>query len=420
MRKVAILGGSRIPFARSFGAYMGVSSQDMMTAALKACVDRFSLEGRTLGEVSLGAVMRHSADWNFARECSLGSGLAATTPAFDVAQACGTSLEAAICIGNKIALGQIDSGIAAGVDTNSDLPVVFGRKFAHKLLELSRAKTTLEKIKIISSISPRDLAPKTPGVVEPRTGLGMGHSCELMAKEWKISRQDQDELALKSHMNAARAYKDGFYSKLVVPFNKLDKDNNVRESTLEKMAQLKPAFDRSEKGTLTAGNSSALTDGAAAVLMASDDWAKANNIPVQAYLTHCQTAAVEFVQADGLLMAPAYAVSQMLKRANLNLQDFDYYEIHEAFAAQVLCTLKAWESTEFCKTRLGRSEAMGSIDRSKLNVVGGSVALGHPFAATGARIVASLAQLLEKKGSGRGLISICTGGGMGVVAILER
>lgn len=420
MKKVAVLGGARTPFARSFGAYMGVSNQDLMTASLKAVVDKFQLKGQVLGEVACGAVMSHSSDWNLARECALGSGLSAETPAYTISQACGTSLEAAILVGNKIALGQIQAGIAGGVDSNSDLPVVFDRKFAHKLLQLARAKTFAEKLAVIAKIRPSDFKPITPAVVEPRSGLSMGQSCEVMAKTWKIARAEQDELALASHMNALKAYKDGFYNDLLTPFGGLDKDNNVRESTLEKMAKLPPAFDRSGQGTLTAANSSALTDGSAATLLASEEWAQAKGLPVLAYMTHSEVAAVEFVKAEGLLMAPAYAVARMLKKANLKLQDFDYYEIHEAFAAQVLCTLKAWESDEFCRTRLGLSGALGSIDRSKLNVVGGSIALGHPFAATGSRIVTSLAKLLNKKGSGRGLISICTGGGMGVTAILEK
>lgn len=425
MKKIAIIGGIRTPFARSFGAYMGVSNQELMTASLKALVEKFHLQDKmapkkTIGEVAVGAVMSHSSDWNFARECALGSGLSAETPAYTIAQACGTSLEAAILIGNKIALGQIESGIAGGVDTNSDLPVVFHRKFAHKLLALARAKTFAEKLQIVAKIRPKDFTPITPAVQEPRTGLSMGQSCELMAKKWRISRLEQDAIALASHANAIRAYKEGFFSDLLMSFNSLEKDNNVRESTHEKMAKLPPAFDRSGEGTLTAANSSALTDGSAAVLLSSEDWATKNGHKPLAYLTHCEVAAVEFVQAEGLLMAPAYAVARMLKKANLKLQDFDYYEIHEAFAAQVLCTLKAWESAEFCRTRLELSQPLGSIDRSKLNVCGGSIALGHPFAATGARIVSGLAKLLNKKGSGRGLISICTGGGMGVTAILEK
>lgn len=418
-RKIAIVGSLRIPFARSFGAYSGASNQELMTSVLKGITEKYKLQNQKLGEVALGAVMNHSADWNLARECALGSGLSAETPAYTVQQACGTSLQTSILVGNKIALGQIEAGIAGGVDTNSDLPVVFSRSFAHKMIEMSRAKTTLDKLKIIASIRPHDLVPVQPAVTEPRTGLSMGQSCELMAKTWKVTRQEQDELAYASQANALKAWKNGFFSDLVIPFGKLDKDNNVRETTLEKMAQLKPAFDRSAAGTITAGNASALTDGAAGVLLASDEWAKKHNLPVLAYMTYTEHAAVEFVKAEGLLMAPTYAVSNMLKKANLKLQDFDYYEIHEAFAAQVLCTLKAWESAEFCKNRLGRSEAMGSIDRAKLNIHGGSVALGHPFAATGARIVGSLAKMLSQKRKGRGLISICTGGGMGVTAILE-
>lgn len=426
MKKIAVIGGIRTPFARSFGAYTGISNQELMTASLKALVDKFSLnktssnKNKIVGEVAVGSVISHSSDWNFARECALGSGLSAETPAYTISQACGTSLEASILIGNKIALGQIDCGIAGGVDTNSDLPVVFHRNFAHKLLALARAKNFSEKLQIIAKIRPSDFKPITPAVQEPRTGLSMGQSCELMAKQWKISRTEQDAFALASHASAIRAYKEGFFSDLLVPFNDLEKDNNVRESTLDKMAKLPPAFDRSGGGTLTAANSSALTDGSAAVLLSSDEWASKNGHKPLAYLTHSEVSAVEFIETEGLLMAPAYAVARMLQKANLKLQDFDYYEIHEAFAAQVLCTLKAWESAEYCRTRLGVSQPLGSIERSKLNVCGGSVALGHPFAATGARIVAGLAQLLNKKGSGRGLISICTGGGMGVTAILEK
>ena len=420
VRKVAIIGSSRIPFARSFGKYMGISNHELMAASLKAVVDKYGLQGERLGEVACGAVLAHSKDWNFAREAALSSGLSADTPAYTISQACGTSLEAAILVGNKIALGQIEAGIAGGVETNSDLPVVFGQDFSHKLTKLSRARTTADRLKIMASFRPSDLKPIAPGVVEPRTGLSMGQSCELMAKDWKLTREEQDELALASHKKALKAYEEGFFNDLITPFNGLEKDNNVRDSTMEKMAKLRPAFDRSSAGTLTAGNSTPLTDGSAAVLLASEEWAQKHNLPVLAYMTYCDTAAVEFTKAEGLLMAPAYAVSRMLERANMNLQDFDYYEIHEAFAAQVLCTLKAWESPEFCKERLGRSEAMGSIDRSKLNIKGGSVALGHPFGATGARIVGGLAKILNEAGSGKGLISVCTGGGMGVTAILEK
>lgn len=421
MRKVAIVAGKRIPFARSFTKYMGVSSQELMTAALKALVSSTGLEGKVIGEVVLGAVIKHSSDWNLARECAMSSGLSSYTPAYDLVQACGTSLQASIAIANKIALGQIEAGIAGGVDTNSDLPFVFSRRFNHIMLEANKEKTFAGKLKHFMKLRAADLKPQMPGVVEPRTGLSMGESCELMVKEWKISREAQDELAYQSHVHAAQAWKDGFYNDLVVPFNGLDKDNNMRaDTTLEKLAKLKPAYKRAENGSITAGNASALTDGAACVLLASEEWAKANNLPVLAYLTFTETAAVEFVQAEGLLMAPAYAVPRMLKRANMKLQDFDLYEIHEAFAGQVLCTLKAWESDEFCRKRVGLSGALGSLDRGKMNLQGGSVALGHPFAATGARILAGLAKQLHQRGKGKGLISICTGGGMGVTAIVEK
>lgn len=420
MRKVAIVGGKRIPFARSFTNYMGPSNQDLMVAAVRALVDAYKLKDQVLGEVVLGSVIKHSSDWNFSREVTLNSGLSWRTPAYDVSQACGTSLEATIAVANKIMLGQIECGIAGGVDSNSDLPFVFSRRFAHVMLQANKEKTLAGKLKQFISLKPADLKPVAPGVVEPSSGLSMGESCEKMAKEWEISRADQDELALRSHMAATKAWHKGFYADLVVPFNGLDTDNNVRaETSLEKLGKLKPAFDKAN-GTLTAGNSSALSDGAACVFLASEEYAKSKGLPILAYFTHCETAAVEFMQADGLLMAPAYAVPRMLNRAGLKLQDFDFYEIHEAFAAQVLCTLKAWSSDKFCRERLGLPGALGEIDRSKMNVKGGSVALGHPFAATGARIVAGLAKILNEAGKGRGLISICTGGGMGVTAILEK
>lgn len=422
MRKVAIVGGKRIPFARSFTNYSGVTNQDLMTAAIRPLVEQFKLKDQVLGEVVLGSVIKHSSDWNFSREVTLASGLSAYTPAYDVVQACGTSLEATIAIANKIALGQIESGIAGGVDSNSDMPFTFSRKFNHVMLAASREKTMAGKIKRFLSLRPGDLSPQMPGVVEPLTGLTMGQSCEKMAQEWKIPRAEQDELSYQSHVHAAQAWQQGFYKDQVVPFRGLEKDNNMRaDTTVDKLAKLKPVFDtKSGHGTLTAGNSSALSDGAACVLLCSEEWAKQRGLPILAYFTYCETAAVEFTKAEGLLMAPSYAVPRMLKRANLKLQDFDFYEIHEAFAAQVLCTLKAWESDQFCRERVGLPGALGSIDRSKMNIKGGSVALGHPFAATGARIVSSLAHMLNQKGSGRGLISICTGGGMGVTAILEK
>ncbi len=421
VERVAILGGLRIPFTRSLGVYMGISDQDLMTFVLKEIVTKYKLTNEELGEVALGAVIKHTADYNLARECVLSSGLSARTPAYDVQQACGTSLETTILVGNKISLGQIEVGIAGGVDTNSDLPIAFSKDFAMRLLKSTKAKSVFEKLKLFLTLPPSSLKPVTPAVFEPRTGLSMGQSCEKMVKTWQISREEQDRLTLVSHQNAVKAYAEGFYNDLVVPFQNLKADTGPRADTsFEKLQKLKPVFDTSAQGTLTAGNSSPLTDGASAVLMSSESWAKKHNLPVLCYITYGQTAAVDFVEDEGLLMAPAYAVPKMLKRAGLTLQDFDFYEIHEAFAGQVLCTLKAWESAEFCKNKLGLDKPLGKIDRSKMNVKGGSVALGHPFAATGTRIVASLAKMLEQKGKGRGLISICTAGGMGVTAILER
>jgi acetyl-CoA C-acetyltransferase len=420
-RRVAIVGGLRIPFCRAHTNYARCSNQDIMTAALTGLVEKFQLRGVRLGDVSLGAVIKHSRDWNLARESVLGSGLAPQTPAFDIQRACGTSLEAAILIGNKIALGQIDAGVAAGTDSISDAPIVYPDEYRNILLSSFRGRSMGSRIKPWLGLRPRHFKPTLPGVLEPRTGLSMGESTELTAREWGITREDQDQLAFESHHKAAAAYDDGFYADLVMPFQGASEDNNIRrDSSIEKLAKLKPAFDRSENATMTAGNSTPLTDGAAAVLLASEEWAQARGLPVLAYLRYGKVAAVDFVNKDGLLMAPAYAVSDMLKDADLVFDDFDLFEIHEAFAAQTLATLKAWESDDFCREKLGRDQALGRIDRTRLNTKGGSVAIGHPFAATGARLLAGLAKMLDEKESGRGLISVCTAGGMGVTAIVEK
>ena len=422
-RKVAIVGGSRIPFARSNGAYATQSNQVMLTAALKGVVDKFQLHGEALGEVAAGAVLKHSRDFNLCRESVLSSGLSAATPAYDVQMACGTGLQAAINIGNKIALGQIESGIAGGTDTTSDAPVALNERLRKILLEANRAKTTGAKLAALAKFRPSMLAPAIPTNGEPRTRLSMGDHTELMVKEWNIPREAQDQLAYESHKKMAAAYDAGFYDDLVIPFGKLTRDNNLRaDTTLEKLASLGPAYDKkSGRGTLTAGNSTPLTDGASAVLLASEDWCKARGVKPQAYLVEAQTAAVDFAgpKKEGLLIAPAYAVPQMLKRAGIKLQDFDFYEIHEAFAGQVLCTLKAWESADYCKNVLGLPGALGSIDRAKLNIKGGSLAAGHPFAATGGRILATLAKIIAEHKGGRGLLSICAAGGLGVTAIVE-
>ena len=422
-RRVAILGGIRVPFCRNNTAYFDIGNLGLSTIVLGGLVEKFQLQGQILGEVAMGAVLKHSSDFNLAREATLSSGLSPHTPGITITRACGTGLDSLITVANKIAVGQIEAGIGGGSDTTSDVPIAVSKKLRRRLLDLNRARTLGERIKAaLKGFSFGELKPEFPGVAEPRTGKSMGESCEDMAKQWQIRREDQDVLAYESHQKAAAAYARGFYADLVLPFRGLEKDNILRpDTTLEKLATLKPAFDkRSGKGTLTAGNSTNLSDGASAALLSSEDWAKANGKEIQAYLVDAQVAAVDFVAGEGLLMAPAWAVAQLLKRNNLKLQDFDFYEIHEAFAAQVLCTLKAWESEEFCKTKLGMDGALGSIDRSKLNVVGSSLALGHPFAATGARIVATAAKLLKEKGQGRVLISICTAGGMGVAAIVER
>ena len=419
-RRVAIVGGMRIPFARAHSIYADASNKDMMTATLAALVDKFDLRGQTLGDVALGAVIKHSRDWNLARESVIGSGLSMRTPGVDMQRACGTSIEAAINIGNKIALGQIEAGIAGGTDSISDAPIVLNDDIRKVLLASHRGRSILKKITPWFGLRPGHLVPEFPGVTEPRTGLSMGESMEITTKQFEVSREHQDQLALSSHIKAAAAYDAGFYEDLIVPFHGAEEDNNIRrDSTYEKLQTLKPVFDKSAAGTITAGNSTPLTDGAAAVLMSSEEWAIRKNLPIAAYLTHCKVAAVNFVDDEGLLMAPAYAVSEMLSEANLNLQDFDFYEIHEAFAAQTIATIKAWQSEQFCREKLGRNRALGPIELSKLNVKGGSLAMGHPFAATGARVIMTLAKLLHENGGGRGLVSVCAAGGMGVTAILE-
>ena len=420
LRRVAVIGGVRIPFCRSSTLYADQSNLAMLTATLNGLVDKYNLRGAHIDEAIGGAVVTHSKDWNLAREAVLGSKLAPSTPGITLQQACGTSLQAAMILQAKIASGQIECGIAMGSDTTSDAPVVFKEKFAHRLVEAQHAKSLGQRLSAFKGFSPAELAPQAPSVSEPRTGLSMGQHTELMAQEWHISRAEQDRFALESQRKAAEAYRSGYMDDLVVPFAGVFRDNNLREDTSpDRLASLKPAFDKSDRGTLTAANSTPLTDGAAAVLLASPAWAASRALPVAAYLTDAQTAANNFVAGEGLLLAPTLAVSRLLERAQLSLQDFDFYEIHEAFAAQVLVTLKAFEDPAYCKNVLGRDAPLGPIDRSKINVKGSSLAFGHPFAATGARIIANLAKLLAEHG-GRGLISVCTAGGMGVAAIMEN
>jgi acetyl-CoA C-acetyltransferase len=422
-RRVAIVGGVRTPFARSHTAYAGTDNQELLTASLRALVERHGLVGERLGDVMAGAVLKHSRDFNLTRESVLSSGLDPQTPGLDVQRACGTSLEAAILVGNKIALGQIDAGIAAGVDDLSDPPVAYPQSFQRLLLRSASGRSVAQRLRPWLGLRPRDFRPVLPGVNEPRTGLSMGQSCELMVKTWNIGRIEQDRLANDSHLKAAAAWREGFFDDLVVPYRGLNTDNNVRpDSSLEKLSRLKPAFDTSGTGSITAGNSTPLTDGSAAILLASEDWAAARRLPVLGYLRAGKSWAVDFASGhEGLLMAPAYAVAAILRDTGLALQDFDYYEIHEAFAAVPLCLLRAWESVAYCRERLGLAAPLGPIDVSKLNVKGGSVAIGHPFAATGARILAVLAKLLAgDPRARRGLASACTAGGMGVAAIVER
>ncbi|NIF17880.1 acetyl-CoA C-acetyltransferase [Pantoea sp. Cy-639] len=422
IRRVAILGGNRIPFARSNGAYARASNQAMLTAALEGLIERFRLHGLCLGEVAAGAVLKHFHDMNLTRECVLGSRLAAQTPAYDIQQACATGLEAALLVANKIALGQIDSGIAGGVDTTSDAPIAVNEGLRQILLRANQGRTLAERLKPFLGLRPRHLMPQLPRNGEPRTGLSMGEHCERMAQAWQIGRVEQDELTLLSHQRLAASFNEGWHDDLLTPYQGLSRDNNLRaDLTLEQLAKLQPVFDRSGQGTLTAGNSTPLTDGASLVLLGSEGWAQAHGLEVMAWLVDGEAGAVDFVHGqEGLLMAPVYAVPRLLARHGLALQDFDYYEIHEAFAAQVLCTLKAWEDADYCRTRLGLEAPLGAIDRSRLNVMGSSLAAGHPFAATGGRILAHMAKLLKTHGKGRGLISICAAGGQGVTAIVER
>ena len=421
-RPVAVLGGVRIPFCRQNTAYADVGNLGMSVRTLGALVEKYGLHGQQLGEVAMGAVIKHSSDWNLGREAALSSGLSPLTPGLTMQRACGTSLDTIVTVANKIAMGQIEAGIGGGSDTTSDVPIVYGSKLRRRLLAAAGAKDTRGKLAAFKGFSLRELKPDFPGVAEPRTGKSMGEHAEEMAKEWNISRDSQDEWALSSHKKLAAAYERGFFDDLVVSFRGVARDNNLRaDSSLEKLATLKPAFDRtSGRGTLTAGNSTPLTDGAAACLLASPEWAAAHGHEPLCHLIDSQVAAVDFTHGEGLLMAPTIAVPEMLARNGLTLQDFDFYEIHEAFAAQVLCTLRAWESEEYCKNRLGLDAPLGRIDPAKINPNGSSLATGHPFAATGARIVATAAKELQQRGGGRCLVSICTAGGMGVVAILER
>lgn len=420
-RRIAVIGGSRVPFCRSNTVYFEKNNLDLLSAALQALLDRYDLHGVKFDELTAGAVTTHSRDWNLAREALQSTTMSPLTPGITMQQACATSLQGALLIGARIASGEIECGIAAGTDTTSDFPVTFGHKFSRRVAKLARARTFKQRLSAFKGFSPAEFKPVVPANGEARTGLSMGQHCDRMAREWNISREAQDQLAMESHHKAAKAWDDGFFDDIVTPWAGVSRDNNVRaDSSMEKLGSLRTVFTTGGEATMTAGNSTPLTDGAAAVLLASENWAEKHGLPVQAYLTAGRTAAVDYVNDEGLLMAPTVAVAEMLTANGLSLQDFDYYEIHEAFAAQVLSTLAAWESEDYCRDRLGLDAALGSIDREKMNVKGGSVAIGHPFAATGARIVANLGQILENAGSGRGLISVCTAGGMGVAAIMER
>ena len=420
VRPVAILGGIRTPFCRSNTAYQDLTNLDLLGTALDGLVDHYHLKGQHIDEVVGGAVVTHAKDWNLAREAVVASKLAPSTPATTMMQACGTSLQALMGSAAKIAIGQCDSAIAVGTDTVSDAPVVFKRRFAQRLVKLTKARAFKERLALFKGFSLGELAPQPPSTSEPRTGLTMGGHCELMAQTWKIARSEQDQLAFESHQKAIAAYEEGYHDDLIVPCAGVFRDNNIREDIeLSKLATLKTSFDKTVRGTLTAANSTPLTDGASTVLLSSKEWAKKQGHDIQAFLVDAETSAVDYVNGEGLLIAPTIAVANLLKRNNMKLQDFDFYEIHEAFAAQVLSTLKAWEDDEYCKNVLGSEGALGSIDRNKLNVKGSSLAYGHPFAATGARIVALLSKQLSKTKGKTGLISICTAGGMGVAAILK-
>jgi acetyl-CoA C-acetyltransferase len=421
-RQAAVIGGNRIPFARSSGAYADASNQDMLTATLDGLAARFGLGGENPGEVVAGAVLKHARDFNLTRECVLGSALASDTPAFDVQQACDTGLQAALIVASKIALGRIESGVGGGVDTTSDPPIAVNEDLREVLVDLSRTKSAPGKLKLLGRLRPGQIVPEIPRNAEPRTGMSMGEHAAVTAQEWQISREEQDELAAASHQRLANAWEEGFFDDLVTPYLGLERDDNMRpDSTPEKLAKLKPVFGDEETGTMTAGNSTPLTDGASVVLLGSDEWAEQRGLPVLAHVVDWETAAVDYIHGDdGLLMAPVYAIPRMLKRNGLTFDDFDIVEIHEAFASQVLATLKAWEDPEFCRNRLGLDGSLGTVDRAKLNPKGSSLAAGHPFAATGGRILAGAAKMLAERGSGRALISICAAGGQGVVAIVER
>ncbi len=421
LRPVAIIGGVRTPFCRANSAYAELSNLDLLSGALQGLSARFGLKGELIDEVIAGAVISHSRDWNLAREALQSTDLSSLSPGITLQQACGTSLQAAMLSAGKIASGQIECAIAAGTEALSDPPIVFGKRFSQRLLRLQQARSVKDKLRALKGFGFSELAPQPPAVAEARTFLSMGQHCELMAQQWGISRAEQDALAAASHRKTAAAYDAGFFDELIVPCAGMLRDNILRADTSEeKLAALKTCFERGERATLTAGNSTSLTDGAAAVLLGSEAWAKKRGLPVLGYLTEAQTAAVDYVSGEGLLMGPTVAVSQMLNRAKLSLQDFEFYEIHEAFAAQVACTLKAWESADYCRDRLGRDEPLGAIDAQRMNVKGSSLAVGHPFAATGARILATLVEILAEAGGGRGLVSVCTAGGMGVAAVVER
>ncbi|MEM9188659.1 MAG: acetyl-CoA C-acyltransferase FadI [Myxococcota bacterium] len=423
-KRVAVVAGLRTPFAKQGTAYKDVSALDLGKLAVTELLQRTGVEPSEIGQVVYGQVVPSLSGPNIAREIVLGTGMPQDIEAYSVSRACATSYQSTVNVAESILAGSVDCGIAGGSDSASDVPIAVSKKLADALVTASKARTLPDRLRAFKNLKPKDLIPVPPALKEMSTGLTMGESAEKMAKENGISRADQDAYAHRSHTRTAKAWNDGRFADEVMTVyvppkykGSIGEDNLVRkDSTLEGYEKLRPVFDR-KHGSVTAGNSSPLTDGASALLLMREDKAKALGFDVLGFIRSYSFAALD--PRGQLLMGPSYATPIALDRAGIELSDIDLVDMHEAFAAQILSNTQAFESDAFAREKLGRKKRIGEIDWDKFNVNGGSIAIGHPFAATGARQITQTLHELKRRGGGLGLVTACAAGGLGAAMVLE-
>ena len=420
-RRVAIVDGCRTPFAKAGTAFREISAVELGKVSVRELISRADLDVNEIDHVVYGTVIQSVQEPNIAREVTLGSGIPATVPSFTVGRACASSNQAITSAAEQIALGMADVVIAGGAESLTDVPILFSDEMRDALVAASKARSLGDRLKAFASVRPRHLAPITPAIAEPTTGLTMGQSAEKMAQENGISREEQDRWALRSHQLAWAATEDGRLTREIAPVYvdgvPVTRDNGIRgDTSLEKLAQLKPAFDR-QYGTVTAGNASPLTDGASAVLLMSEEKARELGYEPLGYIRGYAYAAL--APADQLLQGPVFAVPVALERAGVTMGDIDLMDMHEAFAAQVLSNMQWMQSKKIAEERLGLSAPIGLPDEDRINVMGGSIAIGHPFGATGGRITVTLLNELRRRGQSLGLITVCAAGAMGFAMVVE-